>query len=170
MYGMVLKSRSNILTRPREDIWEGGETGDDEDGDDSPDDYTPLGNENLTPEQIVNSKKYAIVCAMGSDLRSVKEGLSVIIGIPNGSPFASCEFTIGDLWEKLRDYTIVIIDGLNDTQQSLILAHELMHLALLQISQDAGSQRELGVSNPELLGAMNLHGVNEGHHFIWDSM
>ena len=40
-----------------------------------------------------------------------------------------------------------------------------MHLALLEMSQETGSREKLGETNPELLGAMNLYGVNEGHHF-----
>ena len=149
----------------------GGNEGDGNEGDDTggdevfPDDDTPSGDDYPTLEQIINSKKDALIISMGSALGSVKVGLTVVIGTPNGSPFASCEFTLGDLWNKLRNYTIIISGNLNDIQQDLVLAHEFMHLKLLQISQDAGSSRELALSDLELLTALNLYGVNDGHHF-----
>ena len=139
-------------------------TGDGND-DEFPENDLPSGDDYPTPEQIINSKKDALIISMGSALGSVKVGLTVVIGTPNGSPFASCEFTLGDLWNKLRNYTIIISGNLNDIQQDLVLAHEFMHLKLLQISQDAGSSRELALSNQELLAALNLYGVNDGHHF-----
>lgn len=49
-----------------------------------------------------------------------------------------------------------------------------MHLKILQISQDAGSPSELGRSNPELYGIINmfyadkennLYWLNDAHHF-----
>ena len=104
---------------------------------------------------------------MGSALGSVKVGLTVVIGTPNGSPFASCEFTLGDLWNKLRNYTIIISGNLNDIQQDLVLAHEFMHLKLLQISQDAGSPSELGRSNPELYGIINMFYANKENNLYW---
>ena len=139
-------------------------TGDGND-DEFPEDDLPSGDDYPTLEQIINSKKDALIISMGSALGSVKVGLTVVIGTPNGSPFASCEFTLGDLWNKLRNYTIIISGNLNDIQQDLVLAHEFMHLKLLQISQDAGSSRELALSDLELLTALNLYGVNDGHHF-----
>lgn len=40
-----------------------------------------------------------------------------------------------------------------------------MHLKLFQISQDAGSIESLAALNSELLTALNLYGVNDGHNF-----
>ena len=110
---------------------------DEEIQEDLPNGDIPSDYDDLTPEQIISIKMNNLIISLGNDLGSVKLGLSVVLGTPNGSPFASIDLNGQDLWAKQRDYTIVISDGLNDIQQSLVLAHEFMHLKLFQISQDA---------------------------------
>ena len=42
-----------------------------------------------------------------------------------------------------------------------------MHLKILQISQDAGSPSELGRSNPELYGIINMFYANKENNLYW---
>ena len=193
--GMVLLSRSNVRTRSGEDYYGGeldesvctgnlppqGEGKGDEEDEDPPviddvggggdvelpeDDLIEGGVPEDEEQEAVNQKAQVIIQNLGNQIGTVKVGLSVSVGTPQGSPFGGFSFSTRDIFEKTQNYTITIAPGLSDVQQNLVLAHEFMHLKLLQISQNAGSTSALAQSNPELLGAMNRHGgVNEGHHF-----
>ena len=125
-------------------------------------------------QEAVNQKAQVIIQNLGNQIGTVKVGLSVSVGTPQGSPFGGFSFSTRDIFEKTQNYTITIAPGLSDVQQNLVLAHEFMHLKLLQISQDAGSPSELGRSNPELYGIINmfyadkdnnLYWLNDAHHF-----
>ena len=74
----------------------------------------------------------------------------------------------------IASFLIEVSLNLDDTLFPSVLAHEFMHLKLLQISQDAGSPSELGRSNPGLSGIINLcyadkeqnpSWLNDAHHF-----
>ena len=146
-----------------DEFWDGSEYG----GGSGPGDEISSAYDGLTSEQIVSVKMNNLIISLGNDLGSVKLGLSVVFGTPKGSPFASIDINYQDLWAKQRDYTIVISGDLNDIQQSLVLAHEFMHLKLFQISQDAGSPPELVMVNPELLGIINLYYANREQNGYW---
>ena len=141
--------------------------------DDNKDDNTDGVPEN-EEQEAVNQKAQVIIQNLGNQIGTVKVGLSVSVGTPQGSPFGGFSFSTRDIFEKTKNYTIVIAPGLSEVQKELVMAHEFMHLKLFQISQDAGSPSELGRSNPELYGIINMfyadkdnnpYWLNDAHHF-----
>ena len=119
-------------------------------------------------EQMLKSKSDALVRSLGDAIGSVKVGLTIEIGTPANSQFSEIvSLTTSDLFEKNQNYIIRIVSDLDDTQQKLVLAHEFMHLKLFEISQGAGSASELGRSNPELYGIINLYHADKDNNLYW---
>ena len=121
----------------------------------------------VSPEQErINNIASTLESKISSTIENIKDKVTFRIGTPNQNTLTSSTMTMNDVFDKTTDLTFYIQPGLDETQQKLVLAHEYMHLQLLEISRNAGSLGALGRENPELMTAINTNGqdVNAGHH------
>lgn len=121
----------------------------------------------VSPEQErINNIVSTLESKISSTIENIKDKVTFTIGTPNQNTLTSSTMTMNDVFDKTTDLTFYIQPGLDETQQKLVLAHEYMHLQLLEISRNAGSPGALGRENPELMTAINTNGqdVNAGHH------
>lgn len=85
-------------------------------------------------------------------------------------PIDKKAITYAKLFDKTDKVRVYIYYDLTAKQRQLVMAHEFMHLSLFQIAQEAGSSKELGLKNSELLVDFNLHtsdgttDVDSAHH------
>ena len=95
---------------------------------------------------------------------------------PEGGTLASMWLSPMHFYDSELQILIKVNPDLNETQQALVLAHEIMHLILIQISRDAGSEDALRLNNRDLWDAIEKYNnlpatsdktvnqFNYGHH------
>ena len=66
------------------------------------DDLTEGGMPENEEQEAVNQKAQVIIQNLGNKIGTVKVGLSVSVGTPQGSPFGGFSFSRRDIFEKLR--------------------------------------------------------------------
>ena len=78
---------------------------------------------------------------------------------------SSCISFTDQLYNKYMMVGIDIPANLTDIQQKLVMAHEVMHLILLDISRIAGSKEQLSIINNSLMQSIYKYmDVERGHH------
>ncbi|MCD7963889.1 MAG: hypothetical protein LUF90_10190 [Rikenellaceae bacterium] len=109
-----------------------------------------------------------LIEAFGDDLKVIKTKTSIIytsVLLDNSNAYVGAGLLYDDLlFNSLVDVPLHLYDKLSALQQMLTLGHEFLHLALFEISRNAGSGTKLATSDLELLQALNGDGINDGHH------
>lgn len=105
-----------------------------------------------------------LLCILGNKVTNIVNYATFKIGLPAQNTLASSTMKYQDIFDQTSTITIIVKMGLTDIQQHLILAHECMHLVLIEVSRNAGSESALSQTNQELFNDIRQDGVNEGHH------
>ena len=95
---------------------------------------------------------------------------------PEIGTLASMKLGESYFYDHSKNITIKVNPNLNETQLQVVLAHEFIHLILIEISRDAGSEEMLKIANRELWDAIQkydnlpeipyktVNKYNLGHH------
>lgn len=69
-----------------------------------------------------------------------------------------------DIYDKTTNIECKVKLGLDEGQMRIVVAHECLHLVLLEISRNAGSPSVLSNENKELYELIKDFNINQGHH------
>lgn len=142
----------------------GGGDGDNDDYDDYGDYATNEPEDTKTPFDNTKDKlNKAAKESLGERKFTIKEGnlsgSNPAVGTFDGST------NMNDVLYNNIESVITVNSGLTDTQRQLVMAHEYVHIILLEESRLAGNATNFEKNNKELYDAiMNKNNLNEGHH------